>query len=304
MYNRKRITRGAGVALAVWGAIGLIIMSTGVAYAVPLAGLGGFNIAADEISANNMLLYQGVGDTSTMEHYPQTIVELQDVTLDGLWLYKTFDMDKAPGLTGQARVYLWTGGETTADNVLVKSSALSTDGGATFRDFAVTERGGSRPGTQFQITADDGITLEQPRINAHYLASSKLTVRETKLVVCYDYDEDDEYEMGTCPSGDPISQSYATGSRPAANPPEPEINNDPTLGEAVEGIGEDIGGIAEPIGDAVGGAINTVGDALDTVTTTTVTIVEETADVVEEAADTVGGAVESAVDEVGSWFGL
>lgn len=241
MYNRERIARGIGAALAIWGLIGFLILSTGVAYAAPLAGIGGFNIAATEISADNMLLYPGVGDTSTMERYPQTIVELQDVILQDLWLYKTFDLSKARGVKGQARVYFIVDGTSNAESIVVKSTAMATEGEATFQDFAIDEHTSSDPRGQFEISADGPVALERPRINAHYLASGSITLSSTHLMMCYDPDGDDDYEIGNCPPGDPISQSYHLSNPGRARDPELSENDDQwEFGGPVRDVGETI----------------------------------------------------------------
>lgn len=267
MYNRKRVTRGAGVALAVWGLIGLLIMSTGIAYAVPLAGLGGFDIAASEISADNMLLYPGVGDTSTMEHYPQTVVELEDVEIDGLWLYKTFDLSNTPGVSGQARVLFVSGGTTNAESMVVKSTAFATEGDATFQDFEINEQASSDPRAQFDITADGPVTLDRPRIKAHYLASGSISLSNTNLMMCYDPDNDDVYEVGNCPSGDPISQSYGLSNRPNQRDPQVTEGSDQwEFDGPVRDVGEAIGDVVDTVTytttEVVSNVVETIGDAI------------------------------------------
>ncbi|WP_136717776.1 hypothetical protein [Halorientalis salina] len=239
-------------------------MSTGVAYAAPLAGLGGFDIAATEISADNMVLYPGVGDTSTREYYPQTIVELQDVQLRNLWLYKTLDLSSTPGLTGQARVFFVSAGTSNAENVVVKSTAVATDGEARFEDFAIEEERSSDPRGQFEISADGPVTFERPRINAHYLASGTIVLSNINLMLCYDPDGDDEYEMGACPSGDPISQSYRLSDRP--NQPDPTVSEGDdqwAFDGPIRDIGESIGDVTDTVTKGITDGISDIGDTID-----------------------------------------
>ena len=231
---------------------------------MPLAGVGGFNVAATEITADNMLLYPGTGDTGTMDQYPQAIVELQGVTLDNLWLYKTFDLGATPGLSGQGRVLFVSNGASDAESVLVKSTAIATDGDATFEDFAISEHASRDPRGQFDIAADGPVTLERPRINAHYLATGSITLSNTDLLMCYDYDDDDDYEVGGCPSGDPISQSYELASPGRAADPEVSESDDQwAVGGPVRDVGETIGDVADTIGMAVTETVSSIGDTID-----------------------------------------
>lgn len=266
MYNRKRIARSAGAAVAVWALIGLLVMSSGVAYAVPLAGLGGFNIAASSISASNLVMYPGAGDTSTMDRYPMTVAELQNVRIRDLWLYKTINLGRTPGLSGTARVYFVTSGTSRADNILVKSSALATDGHATFHDFAVQEHASSDPRGQFAITSNGPVTLERPRINAHYLTSSSISISNTYLAMCYDPDGDQVYEIGNCPDGDPISQSYDL-SNPgrAQDPPTPHNEDQWAFDGPVKDVGQAIQDVADTVTTTVTNVVTGIADAIGSI---------------------------------------
>ncbi|MFB6164648.1 MAG: DUF6230 family protein [Haloarculaceae archaeon] len=198
MYNRKRIARGAGTAVAAWALVGLLVMSTGVAYAVPLAGIGGFTISADRITSDSMTLYHGVGDTSEIDAYPQAMIELTDAKMLDMRLAKTFDVNAIPGLSGTAKLRIDTDGQTVGDAVLVKSTAMSARG-ATFKQFAIEERNTTDPRTAFTMRADDGIVMQDAEIRAHYLATNHITLSHMSLVVCYNPDNtDNTYEYGPC----------------------------------------------------------------------------------------------------------
>ena len=202
MYNRKRISRASGVAIAIWAFLGLLIMSTGVAYALPLAGVGGFTITAEEVTADNLLLYPGVGDTSERDAYPQTIAELQGTTLRDLTASKTIGLGPTPGLSGKFRVSIVSEGESVGSDVLLKSSALQSSS-AEFDDFALEEMAASDPRGRFEIESNGPVTLggtgQYPvRIRAHYLAINSISTPNLGLSVCYDPDDDDTYEVGSC----------------------------------------------------------------------------------------------------------
>ncbi|WP_136716643.1 PKD domain-containing protein [Halorientalis salina] len=207
MYNRTRVARGTGAAVAVWALVGWIVISTGVAYALPLAGIGGFTITAEEVTADSLLLYPGVGDTSERDAYPQTISELQNTDLVDLAVTKTIDLNSTPGLSGNLRMDLVSQGQTTGTSVVLKSSVLRSEGAA-FEQFEIRELNSSDTFGQFEIESGGPVTLggsgsEPVKIRAHYLATNSISVSNLKLGVCYDPDDDSDYEYGSCMSTPP-----------------------------------------------------------------------------------------------------
>jgi len=197
MYNRERIARGAGAAIATWALAGLLITSTGVSYAVPLAGLGGFRITADEITSDTLVLYPDVGDTSERDVYPQAIVELENTQLDGLRAYKDIDLSRTPVFTGRLRFLLVNRGQVDGGEVLLKTSALQADD-ATFNEFSITDEDTGDVRTAFEIRSSDGTTLEDADIRAHYLTTDTLSASNLMIWACWDRDGDGTFEYGPC----------------------------------------------------------------------------------------------------------
>lgn len=274
MYKRKRIARGVGATLAVWGLIGLIAASTGVAYAAPIAGIGGFNIAANEITADQLLLYPGVGDTTNQQAYPQSVAELQNADLRDLTLYKTISLQRVPGLTGNARLQLNNYGRVDGGDVLVKSSALTSEQ-TTFREFTLDEANTGDPSTAFSINAEDGATLTGAGIQAHYLAAESISLDNLYLQFCYDPDSDGQWEHGNCIVGDPVGDgidspggigTIDTGLPPDTPDSEESSDDDNfTPGDIGQPVQDAIGTVTDAVGDAVdavGDAVDAVGDAI------------------------------------------
>lgn len=197
MYDRQQIARGAGATIAVWALVGLLITSTGVAYAVPLAGVGGFRITADEISSETFVLYPGVGDTSEREVYPQTLVELQDIRLQGLRAYKDIDLAGNLLFTGRLRFLLVNRGTIDGESLLVKTSALEADD-ATFDQFSIEDEDTGDVRTSFEIRSAGGTMLEDADIRAHYLTTNTLESSNLMIWACWDRDGDGVFEYGPC----------------------------------------------------------------------------------------------------------
>ncbi|SEO66465.1 PKD repeat-containing protein [Halorientalis persicus] len=204
MYNRKRIARGAGTAVATWALIGLLVMSTGVAFALPLAGVGGFNITASQITADDMVLYPGVGNTDSEENFPQTVVQLSNTDIQEFGLTKDLDMGSLPmsPLPGTVRIKFMSPGGTDGGNILVKSTALRSDQ-ATFNDFLTNDTNASDARGRWSIRSDGPVTLQGTdrsgvQIRAHYLAADRISITDLRFFACYDADDDGTFEWGPC----------------------------------------------------------------------------------------------------------
>ncbi len=212
MYDKRTFGKGMGASIAVLAVVVLVMLST-TAYAVPLAGIGGFNIAADSLSADSAYIYPGADDTSNQDGYPMAVIEQEGVTIEGMELTKTFDVSSVPTLSGNARIMMSASDTVTADQQMVKVSSLSADT-ATFNQQVIDESNSQDPSQQFGIWAGDASTeqgkltegriislendgpaqtLEGANIQAHYLASSSISLPGLSLDVQYDSDGDGTY---------------------------------------------------------------------------------------------------------------
>ncbi|MFB6178747.1 MAG: DUF6230 family protein [Halorientalis sp.] len=164
--------------------------------------MGGFTVTADQVTADHLILYPGVGDTSERAAYPQTIAELQGATLTDLTASKTVDLSSTPGVSGKFRVSLVTNGKSVGSSVLLKSSALQANS-AEFNNFAVKDTAASDPRGKFAIESNGPVKLggsgQFPvRIRAHYVTINSVTTPNVKLGLCYDPNDDGTYEYGSC----------------------------------------------------------------------------------------------------------
>jgi hypothetical protein len=213
MYNKRTFGKSLGASFAVLVVIALLVMSSGVAYAVPLAGIGGFTIQADKLTAESAVIYPGVDDTSNQEAYPMAVVEQKDVSIEGLRLMKSLDVSSIPGLSGNARIVMTANGTVTADQQMVKVSNLNAET-ATFNQQVIDESNSDDPSRAFGIWMGDASEsqnklqngrivdlssdgpaqkLVNANIQAHYLASSSISLPGLNLKVQYDSDGDGNY---------------------------------------------------------------------------------------------------------------
>lgn len=202
MYDKRRLAISTAVSFGVVVLIGVLVVSSGVAYAVPLAGVGGFTVEADEIRGDGMFIYPDVEETSEQDAVPVAVTELQSAEIDGLVLTKTMDASPLPGLDGTMTVQISQGGNQTVETgqQMLKFSRLQA-GGSQFSGQVINEYNSDNPREQFDITApgeaqegqtvnitgqEPGLVLRDAEIQTHYLAVSSISIPDLQFDVTYD----------------------------------------------------------------------------------------------------------------------
>lgn len=206
MYQKLTFAKGTAASIGVVALIGLLIMASGTAYAVPIAGVGGFTIEADRVTAEEVVIYPGVDDTSERSAYPMAVVEQRNVKIWGLRQTKELDVSSMPGLDGQARLVITSDEVVEADEQVLKFSNLQAEQ-ATFEGQVIDESNSDDPTQEFEINSGefDGRTVDVSKdgpaqdlrnveIQAHYLASNQISLPGMQFAVEYDGDDDGDYE--------------------------------------------------------------------------------------------------------------
>lgn len=222
MYNKRILAAGLAASIGALALIGILLAASGVAYAVPLAGIGGFTVEADEIRGDGMFLYPGVEETSETDATPVVVNELQGAEIDGMVLTKEIDVSAMPGLDGTASIVIsQTGNETVeSSETMMKFSHLGSQSSA-FSGQVVREFNEDNPSDSFGMSApgdpdagktvnitgeNPGIVLQNVEIQAHYMAVESISIP--------DLDMDFHYNEGGS-SGD--SDEGSNGGGTSAN---------------------------------------------------------------------------------------
>lgn len=87
-YRRKRLYIALAGALAALTSINIGILTGGVALALPIGGIGGFRIEADEVRLQNFSALPRIGDNSSQEQAPALRNQADSAAIDGLVLSK------------------------------------------------------------------------------------------------------------------------------------------------------------------------------------------------------------------------
>lgn len=211
MYDKSLLAKGTTASFAIVTVIAIVVLHTGTAYAMPLAGIGGFTIKYDELRADGAYIYMGADDTSQREAMPMAVTEMQSAEIDGLKLMKTQSVEALPGLSGKARVVITGTGSVTTGQQMVKTSRIKADS-VTLRGQVIDEAPSDSPRERFSIGArgdyptteqtidiskqndKPGLVMKNATLNAHYLATNKITIPGQKITLKYDPDGDGNYE--------------------------------------------------------------------------------------------------------------
>ena len=141
MYDKGILAKSTGASLGVVAIVGLLFVSTGTAFAMPVAGIGGFTISADVIEGEGMVLYPGSSDAENStdvssnsnagvdNQYPVGVVELDSTTIEGMNLKKVFDLQNETSgvMPGKARIVISASGNVTSQTLMMKTPQLAAD---------------------------------------------------------------------------------------------------------------------------------------------------------------------------------
>jgi Family of unknown function (DUF6230) len=209
MYSKKLFAKSMGASISILVIIVLVILSSGTAYALPVAGVGGFTIQADKITASDQILYPGVEDTSEQKAYPVAVVEQKNTRITNMVLTKQLPVDEVPLLEGNARIVISSKKDKVRiDEQILKASSIqaenATFGGQMIDDhpkgyddsFAI--RNGPNVQAKGKIVNVSGsqpaVVLKDAKIQAHYLATSQISLPGLQIDAQYDPDGDGTYE--------------------------------------------------------------------------------------------------------------
>lgn len=144
------------------------IWAGGVALAVPIGGIGGFFIEADQIQISNFKLLPKVGETSDRASSPQGSAQL-DAVIKKLKLYKDLNV---PGV-GKVRVLITASGDVKASGLVLDLSKLEAD--ASFNQLKVAEKYSRDWQKKFGLSSPN-LVLNKPVIQGHYLYANRISL--------------------------------------------------------------------------------------------------------------------------------
>jgi len=213
MYDKTILAKTVGVSLGVLALVGLVFLSTGTTFALPVAGIGGFTVEAESIEGDDLVLYPGIGAVEGESEYPLAVVELQGTRIEGLRLTRTLDLGSFTGnaINGRMRLVIEAGGEVQTDQILIRSPGLEAEE-ATFNGLRIEQTASENLSESFGVRApsepvegrtvsldggeNPGLVLENASLQASYLATNEITMPDLTLAMQYDADGDGEFEYG------------------------------------------------------------------------------------------------------------
>ncbi|HET7579541.1 MAG TPA: DUF6230 family protein [Bacillales bacterium] len=154
------------------GGLAAVFGISGVAYAMPIAGIGNFHVEFSKLTGSGFKLFTKIGDTGKAEQVPMFRVKIDEATIHDLHIYKIIEV---PGM-GKVKFNI-----TASEPVQVKGliqDAQEQLGNATFKNQAIDENfGADHP---FSQTADS-ITLTDASLVTDYLFQSVVTLNGLHL---------------------------------------------------------------------------------------------------------------------------
>ena len=167
MYRWKKFWVSMTAALALLLAMGIGIWTGGVALAMPVAGIGGFVVEADEIQITNFKLLPKVGQTSEKSRYPQASSSLDGV-IKGMKLYKDFEVGAF-----KARILITASKDVKASGLVLDMTRMTAD--SSFKRLKVEEKYSTNPLEKISLSAPS-MNLKNVKIRGHYLFANSISI--------------------------------------------------------------------------------------------------------------------------------
>lgn len=182
MYNRKRLLTGTGASFLIVAMVGLIVLSSGTAYATAMATAGGngFTVEADEIRSDEFLLYPGAGESDEGET-PVVVVEQRGVEIDGLVLTRE---QEVPMMDGTMEIAFTSDETVEADEQYLKLTGLEAEE-ANFNGQVINAQQSDNPGEQFEQTAGENAEPEQGRLTNINGEGPGMVQKDVKIDMVY-----------------------------------------------------------------------------------------------------------------------
>ncbi|MFD1428113.1 hypothetical protein JOD24_002590 [Kroppenstedtia sanguinis] len=172
-YRGKIFWSSLTISLALLIAVVSGIYAGGVAMAVPIAGVGGFTIEAEQIDITKFKLFPHVGDTSDKKSVPQVATQM-DAKIKGLKLFKDVNV---PGGT-KFRIMITASGEVTSNGMVLDMSRIAAD--HNFKKLTIKDNYSNDFRRKFEMNAPV-LVLKKPKIRGHYLYNDSISLPGMKL---------------------------------------------------------------------------------------------------------------------------
>lgn len=210
MYNTALVGKVAAGSYVVMAVGAFLVVSTGTAYAVPLAGVGGFQVQAEEIRGYGAYIYADVDAANANSSIPVGVAEMQRAEVEGLKIVKTQDAGSVPGISGEMRITITGSGSVETGQQVLKYTELEanravlrqqvvdeTDADTLRKQFIIAERDQEYDGVTVDVNRRSdkpGLLLRNVSITASYLATDRVSIPEQQIEIAVDSDGDGQYE--------------------------------------------------------------------------------------------------------------
>lgn len=194
MYDTSTFRKGLLVSFGVVLLVVLLFTSTGVGYAVAVAGVGDITVSAQSITGDGLEIHPTTSDEASGQ--PMMIYEFDNATIDGLRLSKSIAI---PHANETITITATADDSVTTDHLLLKSNAVQAHN-TTFSSIKADETHGTRPSDSITVNVgngglDDGRIVEgsdtstvrfsEPRFHSEYMTINPTTRLDPSFNVSY-----------------------------------------------------------------------------------------------------------------------
>ncbi|MFZ5597348.1 MAG: DUF6230 family protein [Bacillota bacterium] len=197
--NRRRFILTGGIGFSALLAVLVTLLLTGTVFAaIPIAGIGGFMVTADQIVGHGFQLVPTIGDTNSgqmskgFSMFPMAQNSFADITISGMNLSKKIDLSQFPFTYQTVELVVEPSGDVTSTDMIMNMSGMNADSfvgenmtideNMTNIDYPTTA---TPDGMALIGMAADTVTISGAEIQGHYIKAGSMTIPGMKLYLKY-----------------------------------------------------------------------------------------------------------------------
>ncbi|WP_193550767.1 DUF6230 family protein [Salicibibacter kimchii] len=249
---KKRVFTALFAGFLLLGGMVATLGMSGTTFAMPLGGIGDFNVSFDELEGEGFTLNPNIGETGDQDEAPLVRNEIDRATINGLHIYKDLPMPGGDWI----RVNITASEPTTIEGLIQDARFIDADLNFTEMGIAQTNTSDMSPEEAFRENWSheaDTVTITDGEIITSYLFQNMVSLQGAQIYIDF-IDEPDSGGAGSPPeTGDDTGTASTTSGITGTS----DSDRDGETQAAAAGPG------SSGDGDSTGGALpSTAGDTV------------------------------------------
>ncbi|QQK74600.1 LPXTG cell wall anchor domain-containing protein [Salicibibacter cibarius] len=204
---KKRVFAALVAGFLLLGGMVATLGMTGTAFALPLGGIGDFNVSFDELEGEGFSLNPNIGETGDADAAPLVRNQIDRATIDGLHIYKDLPMPGGDWI----RINIAASEPTTIEGLVQDARFVDADLNFTEMGMGQTNTSDMSPEDAFRenwSSDADTVTITDGEIITSYLFQNMVSLQGAQIYI--DFIDEPDSGAGSPPSIDDSGTASTT----------------------------------------------------------------------------------------------